>query len=123
MSEHEKEILAHCEGKYEVTEEVKSLANKYSACLLRCLELGSSNPLTREKSRDEFPSVLSPFLTYRKSEQESLSVLFNFAFSQLSKTVSAMSYKETWEQQAGAFTAAYFIVKESDFEPFEVEIR
>lgn len=118
--EQEKEIFAYCEGKHEVTEEVKNLVDKYIACLRKCSELGSTNPLTREKSRDEFQSILSPFLAYRNSDHEALSSLFKFGFDQLFKAISSMSYSETWEPQAGAFTAAYFVVKEGDFEPFEV---
>lgn len=81
--------------------------------------LGSTNPLTRERSRDGFTPSLNEIIQY----QSKVGVeLFDVSMQELMAMIHIMSSAIRWEGKAGALAASTVILEKFNYREFEVFI-
>lgn len=98
--------------------DLQPLIEKYLNVLKSCQGIGSSNPLTRERSKTSFPSNLENLMQY----QSQIDVeIFEKQVQELFLLVDTMFTASKFEEKAGAIIASTFILQKYDFKDFEVK--
>lgn len=97
-------------------QESNSFIEKYINVLKTCQGLGSSNPLTRERSREGFPLSLESLHLHSPIDPE----IFENVLQEIFVLIDMMFNASKIESKAGAITAATFILQKYDFKDFEV---
>jgi len=114
----EKEILEFYEKHYPRDNKAKNYIDTYLNLLKCCEDLGSANPLKREKSLSSLPSFVDSFLAQQKEESEELAKIILQEFFEF---VAIMSKSLRWEDRAGAINISSVLLQKANFEEHDVK--
>lgn len=117
FTQREQEIISFYKKHYKEDADSNAFIEKYLNSLRIVQGLGSTNPLTRERSRDGFAPSLNEIIQY----QSKVGVeLFDVSMQELMAMIDIMSGAIRWEGKAGALTASTVILEKFNYREFEV---
>lgn len=117
FTQREQEIINFYKKYYKEDAATNAFNEKYLNVLKVVQGLGSTNPETRQKSREGLISGLNGMIQY----QSKVGVeLFDVSMQELMAMIEIMSNAIRWEGKAGAIAASTIVLEKFNYREFEV---